>query len=128
MKISIGAAGAAIRMFFRTIVAVVAIAVGLWMVTGFVLRIYDGQTKREVVNLVESELNLESDRNAMATFMQKHTARYGVDDDREFAYIGFMGQDEIDKIIFRQVSIELKFDPVTNKYLSCRVVFYYTFL
>ena len=92
------------------------------------LALHDQHTRRDILALVAKELPVGASLSDMQAFMQKHAARYALDDRFHHVYGGFLPQSRQDKNLFdREVGVELHFDE-QHRFTTAEVTVYYTFL
>jgi hypothetical protein len=89
---------------------------------------HDQNTRRDTLALVTKELPVGASLSDMKAFLERHTARYALDDRFHHVYGGFFPQSRLDKDLFdRAVQIDLHFDE-DHRFKSAEVNIYYTFL
>lgn len=92
------------------------------------MALHDRHTRKHVLALVSKEVPLGASSADMERFMQRHTARYALDDQFHHSFGGFLPQSRLDKDLFdRQVGVELHFDQ-NHRFTTAEVTVYYTFL
>jgi hypothetical protein len=92
------------------------------------LALHDRNTRASVLALVHKELPGGASLSDIERFMQRHTARYALDDRFHHSYGGMLPQSSLDKNLFdRQVGVELHFDQA-HRFTTADVNVYYTFL
>ncbi len=92
------------------------------------LALHDRNTREGVLSVVTKELPVGASLSDMERFMQRHTARYALDERFHHSYGGMLPQSRLDKNLFdRQVGVELYFDQ-NHRFTTAEVNVYYTFL
>lgn len=70
---------------------------------------YDSRTTKALLREATQELPPRASNKEMLEFMQRHTARYALDDEFNHEYAGIVAQTSLDKALFdRKVQIVLK--------------------
>lgn len=90
------------------------------------MAIYDVSSRAQVSSLVDSEMSPQTSISQMEMFMREHTVRSVVDYSCNYDTIGFMKQSIYDRIMYRQVRIQLSCDPNSRKYTDRHIEIFYT--
>jgi hypothetical protein len=92
------------------------------------LAMHDRNTRQDLLALVAKELPAGASLSDMRAFLQRHSARFDLDDRFKHVYAGMLPQSRLDKNLFdRKGGIELYFDK-DHRFTTAEVNVYYTFL
>jgi hypothetical protein len=109
------------------IVAAILIFLGL-VCSCQALAVHDRNTRQDVLALVAKELPVGASLDDMRAFLQRHAARFDLDDRFKHDYAGILPQSRLDRNLFdRRVGIELYFDK-DHRFTTAQVNVFYTFL
>jgi len=115
------------KLIKALIIAVILIFLGL-MGSCQALAMHDRNTRQDVLALVARELPAGASLDDMRAFLQRHAARFDLDDRFKHVYAGMLPQSRLDKNLFdRQVGVELYFDK-DHRFTTAQVNVFYTFL
>lgn len=88
---------------------------------------HDSETRSVLLGMVARELPHDASMAQMAEFMQRHTARFAIDQDDQLQYAGFMPQSRLDRFLAdRKVQIVLKINRASRTFENAEVRVYYT--
>lgn len=92
------------------------------------LAVHDRNTRRDVLALVAKELPVGAPLNDMSTFLQRHGARFDLDDRFHHEYDAILPQSRLDKNLFdRKFGVHLRFDQ-NHRFTVAQGDIYHTFL
>lgn len=119
--------GADMKLIKGLFAAAVLVSI-LLLISCQALARHDQNTRRDTLALVAKELPVGASLSDMKAFLERHTARYALDDRFHRVYGGFFPQSRLDKDLFdRAVQIDLHFDE-DHRFKSAEVNINYTFL